>query len=71
MKKLILTGILAVAGLTATANAQIQKGNWMVGSSLQSNFGLNKEVVMILLFSQKELISLKIICSRRLCRFRI
>lgn len=42
MKKLILTGILAVAGLTATANAQIQKGNWMVGSSLATtNFGLN------------------------------
>ncbi len=42
MKRLILTGILAVAGLTATANAQIQKGNWMVGSSLvTSNFGLN------------------------------
>ena len=42
MKKLILTGILAVAGLTATANAQIQKGNWMVGSSIvASNFGLN------------------------------
>jgi hypothetical protein len=35
MKKLILTGILAVAGLTATANAQIQKGNWMVGVTLQ------------------------------------
>ncbi len=42
MKKLIFTGILAVAGLTATANAQIQEGNWMVGSSiLSSNFGLN------------------------------
>ncbi|MGH1519501.1 hypothetical protein [Chryseobacterium sp. JK1] len=42
MKRLILTGILAVAGLTATANAQIQKGNWMVGSSIvASNFGLN------------------------------
>lgn len=42
MKKLIFTGILAVAGLTATANAQIQEGNWMVGSSLlTSNFGLN------------------------------
>jgi hypothetical protein len=42
MKKLILTGILAVAGLTTTANAQIQQGNWMVGSSLlSSNFGLN------------------------------
>ncbi|MBE4947376.1 outer membrane beta-barrel protein [Chryseobacterium culicis] len=43
MKKLILTGILAVAGLTATANAQIQKGNWMVGGNLAgANFGLNK-----------------------------
>ncbi|GEN75950.1 porin family protein [Chryseobacterium hagamense] len=42
MKKLILSGILAVAGLTTTANAQIQRGNWMVGSSLlTSNFGLN------------------------------
>ncbi len=43
MKRLILTGILAVAGLTATANAQIQKGNWMVGGNLAgANFGLNK-----------------------------
>lgn len=42
MKKLILTGLLAVTGLTTTANAQIQKGNWLVGSSLvASNFGLN------------------------------
>lgn len=42
MKKLIFAGILAVSGLTATANAQIQKGNWLVGSSLlTSNFGLN------------------------------
>lgn len=42
MKKLIITGILAVAGLTTTMNAQIQKGNWLVGSSLiSSNFGLN------------------------------
>lgn len=42
MKKLILSGILAVAGLATTANAQIQRGNWMVGSSLlTSNFGLN------------------------------
>ena len=42
MKKLILTGILAVAGLATTANAQIQQGNWLVGSSLlSSNFGLN------------------------------
>ncbi|GAB0155361.1 hypothetical protein CHRYSEOSP005_06220 [Chryseobacterium sp. Alg-005] len=42
MKKLILTGIFAVAGLATTMNAQIQKGNWLVGSSLiSSNFGLN------------------------------
>ena len=42
MKKLIFTGILAVAGLATTMNAQIQKGNWLVGSSLiSSNFGLN------------------------------
>lgn len=42
MKKLILSGILAVAGLATTMNAQIQRGNWMVGSSiLSSNFGLN------------------------------
>lgn len=42
MKKLILSGILAVAGLATTMNAQIQKGNWLVGSSLiSSNFGLN------------------------------
>jgi hypothetical protein len=42
MKKLILSGILAVAGLATTVNAQIQKGNWLVGSSLiSSNFGLN------------------------------
>ncbi|KPE51966.1 hypothetical protein [Chryseobacterium indologenes] len=41
MKKLIFAGILA-AGLATTANAQIQKGNWLVGSSLlTSNFGLN------------------------------
>lgn len=42
MKKLIVTGILAVAGLATAMNAQIQKGNWLVGSSLiSSNFGLN------------------------------
>ncbi|MEN4759021.1 MULTISPECIES: hypothetical protein [unclassified Chryseobacterium] len=42
MKKLVLAGILAAAGLTTSMNAQIQKGNWMVGSSLvTSNFGLN------------------------------
>ncbi len=42
MKKLLLSGILVAAGLTSTMNAQIQEGNWMVGSSLvTSNFGLN------------------------------
>jgi len=42
MKKLILSGIFAVAGLASTMNAQIQEGNWLVGSSLlSSNFGLN------------------------------
>ncbi|UZT99941.1 hypothetical protein ODZ84_10410 [Chryseobacterium fluminis] len=42
MKKLLLSGILAAAGLTSTMNAQIQEGNWIVGSSLvTSNFGLN------------------------------
>lgn len=42
MKKLILSGILVVAGLATTVNAQIQQGNWLVGSSLiSSNFGLN------------------------------
>jgi hypothetical protein len=44
MKKLILTGIFAAAGLTTTMNAQIQQGNWMVGSSLlSSKFGLNTD----------------------------
>ncbi|WP_312075484.1 hypothetical protein [Chryseobacterium sp.] len=44
MKKLIFTGLLAVAGLTSNANAQIQEGNWMVGSSIvTSNFGLNTD----------------------------
>lgn len=39
MKKLFLAGAVALFGLS---NAQIQKGNWMVGSSLLSgNFGLN------------------------------
>lgn len=42
MKKIILAGIIAATGLVSTANAQIQKGNWLVGSSLvTSNFGLN------------------------------
>lgn len=41
MKKLFLAGIFAL-GLGSVANAQIQKGNWMVGSSLvASDFGLN------------------------------
>jgi hypothetical protein len=36
-----LEQIVAI-GLFSTANAQIQEGNWMVGSSLiSSNFGLN------------------------------
>ncbi|MCS3871341.1 hypothetical protein J3D55_004257 [Chryseobacterium ginsenosidimutans] len=44
MKKLILTGILTAAGLATTMNAQIQQGNWMVGSSLlSSKFGLNTD----------------------------
>jgi hypothetical protein len=44
MKKLILTGIFAAAGLTTSMNAQIQQGNWMVGSSLlSSKFGLNTD----------------------------
>ena len=42
MKKLLLGAFVAGAGLLSTANAQIQEGNWMVGSSLvTSNFGLN------------------------------
>ncbi|MBV6879069.1 hypothetical protein NG800_011325 [Epilithonimonas ginsengisoli] len=42
MKKLLLGAVVLVAGLFSTANAQIQEGNWMVGSSLlSSNFGLN------------------------------
>ena len=42
MKKLIFGAAVLVTGLLSTANAQIQEGNWMVGSSLlTSNFGLN------------------------------
>ncbi|KFC24574.1 hypothetical protein D3C87_924660 [compost metagenome] len=42
MKKLLLGAVVLGAGLFSTANAQIQEGNWMVGSSLlSSNFGLN------------------------------
>lgn len=42
MKKLFLGAVVLGAGLFSTANAQIQEGNWMVGSSLvTSSFGLN------------------------------
>lgn len=42
MKKIILGAIITATGLFSTANAQIQEGNWMVGSSLlSSRFGLN------------------------------
>lgn len=42
MKKIFIGAVLLTAGLFTTANAQIQEGNWMVGSSLvASNFGLN------------------------------
>ncbi|UQB67440.1 hypothetical protein [Epilithonimonas zeae] len=42
MKKLFFGAIVLAAGLFSTANAQIQEGNWLVGSSiLTSNFGLN------------------------------
>lgn len=42
MKKIIFGASVLVTGLFSTANAQIQEGNWMVGSSLvTSNFGLN------------------------------
>ena len=42
MKKLIFGAAVLVTGLFTTANAQIQEGNWLVGSSLvTSNFGLN------------------------------
>ncbi len=42
MKKLIFGAAVLVTGLLSTANAQIQEGNWMVGSSIiSSNFGLN------------------------------
>ncbi len=61
MKKLILSGIFAVGGLTATANAQIQKGNWMVGSSLFPAISdLIPEHGYNIKFSRKELILLKI-----------
>lgn len=42
MKKIIFGAVAMAAGLFSVANAQIQEGNWMVGSSLvTSNFGLN------------------------------
>ena len=41
MKKLLLAGAFSILGITA--NAQIQKGNYMVGGELAAaNFGLNK-----------------------------
>ncbi|SFI13464.1 hypothetical protein [Halpernia frigidisoli] len=44
MKKLVLGITFAAAGLVSTANAQIQKGNTLVGASLlTSNFGLNTD----------------------------
>lgn len=40
MKKLLITGAVALMGITA--NAQLQKGNYMVGGELAAaNFGLN------------------------------
>ncbi|MGS0749052.1 hypothetical protein [Halpernia sp. GG3] len=43
MKKLVIGLTFAAAGLISTANAQIQKGNWMVGGEIGgANFGLNK-----------------------------
>lgn len=42
MKKMIFGAMALAAGVFSTANAQIQEGNWMVGSSLlSSRFGLN------------------------------
>jgi len=42
MKKLIFSAAILVAGLFSTTQAQIQKGNWMVGGSiLAADFGLN------------------------------
>lgn len=44
MKKLLLGAVVLGAGLFSTANAQIQEGNWMVGSSIAtSRFGLNTD----------------------------
>jgi hypothetical protein len=42
MKKIIFGAVVMITGLFSTTNAQIQEGNWLVGSSLiASNFGLN------------------------------
>lgn len=42
MKKLLLGAFVVGTGLVSTANAQIQEGNWLVGSTIiASNFGLN------------------------------
>ncbi len=42
MKKLVVGIAFAAAGLLATVNAQIKKGNWMIGGELAAaNFGLN------------------------------
>ena len=42
MKKILLSGLLLLA-FSTVANAQIQKGNWMVGGNLfGANFGLNE-----------------------------
>ncbi len=42
MKKLLLGVFVIGAGLFSTTNAQIQEGNWLLGSSLiSSRFGLN------------------------------
>lgn len=42
MKKIFFGAIVLATGLFSTANAQIQEGNWLVGSSIiTSNFGLN------------------------------
>ncbi len=42
MKRFVIGAALLVAGLFTTSQAQIQKGNWMVGGTLLgANFGLN------------------------------
>ena len=41
MKKLLITGVFALLGITTSA--QLQQGNWMVGGELAAaNFGLNQ-----------------------------